>query len=171
MARPDHSDLHNRHYPVEEDMALQRRVWRFERIGWYALLLLIGLSLAGLFSKGPLSNAQARSADGHLWVEYQRFMRNGASDALIIHLQGKPGKPLEVAIEGELLNGFNVEMLQPQPLKASTAGEGVRLWALSDTDGRAALHVTLRSDGVGRFAARVTSANGASVQFSQFIYP
>lgn len=53
MARPDHSDLHNRHYPVEEDMALQRRVWRFERIGWYALLLLIGLSLAGLFSKGP----------------------------------------------------------------------------------------------------------------------
>ncbi len=171
MAKSDHSDLHSRHYPVDEDMALQRRVWRFERVGWYTLVLLIGLTLAGLFSRGPLSNAERHSADGQLRVEYQRFMRNGASDALIIHLQGKPGEPIEVAINGQLLQGFNVEMLQPQPLKASTAGEGVRLWLLSDTDGRAALHVTLRSDGVGRFATRVTSASGASVQLSQFIYP
>ncbi len=171
MKPPVHDDLRSRSYPVNEDMALQRKVWRFERLGWYAMVMLIGLSLAGLFSKGPLSTTQTRSADGQLRVEHQRFLRNGASDVLVIHLRGKAREPLEVAISGELLQGFNIEMLQPQPLKASTAGEGVRLWVLSDNDGQAVLYLTLRSDGVGSFDTQVTLATGASVRFSQFIYP
>ncbi|WP_445576750.1 hypothetical protein GKKCFE_15130 [Pseudomonas sp. E141] len=166
-----HGDLHSRRYPVNEDMALQRKVWRFERWGWYGLVVLIALTLAGLFSKGPLSTAEVRSADGLLRIEHQRFLRNGSSDVLVIRLQGKAREPLEVTLNGELLRGFNVEMLQPQPLMASTAGEGVKLWLLSDKDGQAVLYLTLRSDGVGRFDTQVALATGASVRFSQFIYP
>lgn len=50
-----HSDFHSRDYPVREDMAYQVKVWRFERWGWYTLVLLILLALLGLFSRGPLS--------------------------------------------------------------------------------------------------------------------
>ncbi|UOK36108.1 hypothetical protein MJP36_16460 [Pseudomonas palleroniana] len=171
MKTPAPDDWQSRTYPVEEDMTLQRKVWRFERVGWYALVLLMGLTLAGLFSKGPLSTGQARSADGQLHVEYQRFLRNGSSDGLVIHLQGQARETLEVEISGELLRGFNIEMLQPQPLKASTAGEGVKLWVLSDDKGQATLHLTVRSDGVGSFETRVSRATGASVHLSQFIYP
>jgi len=46
---------------------------------------------------------------------------------LVIRLHGKAREPLEVALSGELLRGFNVEMLQPQLLKASTAGEDMKL--------------------------------------------
>lgn len=46
--------------PVEEDLRLQRRVWRFERIGWVTLLIIVGLTLAGLFSKGPLSGMSGK---------------------------------------------------------------------------------------------------------------
>ena len=166
-----HRDLHSRNYPVDEDMVLQRKVWCFERLGWYGLVALIGLTLAGVFSKGPLSSAEARSADGQLRVEYQRFLRNGSSDKLIVHLEGKPREPLEVEISGELLRGFEVEMLQPQPLKASAAGEGVRLWVLSDNAGQAIVHLTVRSDGVGSFTTRISLPTGASIGFSQFIYP
>ncbi|WP_447892551.1 hypothetical protein [Pseudomonas marginalis] len=166
-----HRDLHSRNYPVDEDMVLQRKVWCFERLGWYGLVALIGLTLAGVFSKGPLSSAEARSADGQLRVEYQRFLRNGSSDKLIVHLEGKPREPLEVEISGELLRGFEVEMLQPQPLKASAAGEGVRLWVLSDNAGQAIVHLTVRSDGVGSFTTRISLPTGASLGFSQFIYP
>lgn len=171
MKPPAHEDLHSRRYPINEDMTLQRKVWRFERFGWYAMVVIMGLTLAGLFSKGPLSTTQVRSADGAVRVEYQRFLRNGSSDVLVIHLQGKAREPLEVAISGDLLQGFNIEMLQPQPLKASTAGEGMRLWLLSDNDGKAVLHLTLRSDGVGSFDTQVALATGASVGLSQFIYP
>lgn len=171
MKEPVHRDLHSRNYPVDEDMVLQRKVWWFERLGWYGLVTLIGLTLAGVFSKGPLSSAEGRTADGQLRVEYQRFLRNGSSDELIFHLQGKPREPIEVEISGELLRGFEIEMLQPQPLKASAAGEGVRLWVLSDNAGQAIVHLTVRSDGVGSFTTRVSLPTGASLGFSQFIYP
>lgn len=171
MKPPEHRDLHSRNYPVSEDMTLQRKVWRFERWGWYGLVVLMGLTLAGLFSKGPLSSAEVRSADGQLRVEYQRFLRNGATDALVIHVQGRAREPLEVELSGALLQGFNVQMLQPQPLKASTAGDGMKMWVLSDDDGHAMLHVTLNSDGVGSFQTKVALASGASVGLSQFIYP
>ncbi len=42
MKEPVHRDLHSRNYPVDEDMVLQRKVWRFERWGWYGLVVLIG---------------------------------------------------------------------------------------------------------------------------------
>ncbi len=171
MKDPVHRDLHSRNYPVDEDMVLQRKVWRFERLGWYGLVVLIGLTLAGLFSKGPLSSAEVRSADGQLRVEYQRFLRNGASAELIVHLQGKPRAPIEVELSGQLLRGFEVEMLQPQPLKASAAGDGVRLWVLSDGAGQASVHLTARSQGVGSFATRVSLPSGTALDLSQFIYP
>lgn len=171
MKTTEPEDWQSRDYPVREDMALQRKVWRFERVGWYALVVLIGLTLAGLFSKGPLSTGHARSADGQLRVEYQKFLRNGSSDGLVIHLQGQARETLEFEIKGELLRGFNIEMLQPQPLKASTAGEGVKLWVLSDDHGQATLHLTIRSDGVGNFDTWVSRARGSSVLLSQFIYP
>ena len=172
MNNPDPDDLQSRNYPVPEDMALQRKVWRFERVGWYALLVLIGLSLAGLFSSGPLSTREVRSADGQLRVEYQRFLRNGASDGLVIHVQGKAQEPLEVELSGELLRGFNIEMLQPQPLKARAAGEGVSVWMQSDNAGHAVLYLTLRSDTMGSVETQVSRPKtGASVRFSQFIYP
>ncbi|MEN5223510.1 MULTISPECIES: hypothetical protein [Pseudomonas] len=50
----DEDELASRHYPVEEDMRMQQRVWRFERVGWYALVLVVLLGLAGLFGNGPL---------------------------------------------------------------------------------------------------------------------
>jgi hypothetical protein len=171
MSAPESDDLQSRNAPVREDMVLQRKVWRFERLGWYALVVLIGLTLAGLFSEGPLSHGEVRSADGRVRVEYQRFLRNGSSSGLVIHLQGQAREPLEVEINRELLRGFNIEMLQPQPLKASAADEGLKLWVLSDSDGQATLYMTLRSDGVGKFATQVSRTNGTSVRFSQFIYP
>jgi len=34
MNNPDPGDLRSRNYPVQENMALQRKGWRFERVGW-----------------------------------------------------------------------------------------------------------------------------------------
>lgn len=50
-------ELDSRRYPIAEDMALQCRIWRFERIGWWGLGLVVLLALLGLFSRGPLSRA------------------------------------------------------------------------------------------------------------------
>lgn len=31
----------SRQHPVQEDMTIQQRVWRFERLGWYVLVFIV----------------------------------------------------------------------------------------------------------------------------------
>ena len=80
----DHPDLRSRQFPVQEDMAYQLKVWRFEHIGWYLLVVCMLLGLLGLFSRGVLSSQDARSADGRVQVEYEMFHRNGSMNDLNI---------------------------------------------------------------------------------------
>ena len=167
----EQDELQSRQQPVREYMGLQRKVWRLERLGWYVLVVTVLLTLGGLFSKGPLSSRQLHSADGRLQVHYQALLRGGSAASLVVHMRGSAGQPLELEVGGELLQGFSVESLLPQPLKASAVGQGLRLWLLADADGRASLHLRLRSEGAGRYATRVALAAGPALTFEQFIYP
>ena len=67
----------SRQYPVQEDMAFQRRMWIVQRIGW-ALLGVISLAaLCGLFGNGVLSKRTATGAE--MSIEYERFERAKAT--------------------------------------------------------------------------------------------
>lgn len=167
----EQDEFHSRQQPVREYMGLQRKVWRLERLGWYLLVLLVLLTLGGLFSKGPLSSRQLHSADGRLQVHYQAMLRNGSTDTLVVHMRAAAGQPVELDISGELLQGFSVDSLMPQPLKASAVGQGLRLWLLTDAHGCASLHLRLRSEGAGLYSTRVALAAGPVLAFNQFIYP
>lgn len=167
----EHPDLQSRNYPVRENMAYQLRIWRFERCGWYVLVLLVVLGLLGMFSRGVISSREVRSDDGHLRAEYEMFHRNGSTNAMKISLSGKPDATLEVDIGGELLEGFSVETLQPQPLRSRNSGQGMRLWLQADGQGQATLYLTLRGDGLGLFRSRLQSPGSAGVELVQFIFP
>lgn len=41
-------ELISRRYPIRENIPMQKRVWRFERVGWYVLVIIVLLALAGL---------------------------------------------------------------------------------------------------------------------------
>lgn len=152
-------------------MHLQRKVWRFERVGWYVLLLIMLLTLLGAFSKGPLSDRQAQSDDGRLVVSYEALARNGGSSRLVVQLRGRPGEPLAVTLHGELLDGFSIDSLQPQPL-ASTSGKDALMFTLgADAHGDAMLYIGLRADGVGRFHSELQLAGGPPLPLTHFIYP
>jgi hypothetical protein len=162
MSDPYEQDDHrSRQFPVREDMAFQHKVWRFERIGWYV----------GLFSRGPLSNRELHSNDGSLGVEYQAFHRNGSSNALVIRLKGQPNAVLEVELGGDWLEGFEVQALQPEPMRSAGAGQGMTLWVQADERGQANLHLSLLGDGFGTYHSRIATPGGASVSFNQFIFP
>ncbi|WP_225930804.1 hypothetical protein [Pseudomonas siliginis] len=102
----DHPDLRSRQFPVQEDMAYQLKVWRFERIGWYLLVLCMLLGLLGLFSRGVLSSQEARSDDGKVQVEYEMFHRNGSTNPLKLSVHTAPEATVELDIGGEMLDGF-----------------------------------------------------------------
>ncbi|WP_425928308.1 hypothetical protein [Pseudomonas sp. NyZ201] len=164
-------ELVSRHYPVEEDMTLQQRVWRFERVGWYVLVLIVLLALAGLFGNGPLSDADATSADGRVRVEYQRLSRSGTTDSMRIQVRGTPGQPVQLLLGGSLLREASIETLQPEPLSAQSRGEEILMRLGTGEDGIATLYLTLRSEHVGRLEGRVGLGQGSTTTFSTFFFP
>lgn len=150
---------------------MQIREWRLERVGFLALLLIIVLCLLGLFSGGPLSNVQQRTPSGDLQVEYQRFLRNGATTNLVLTLRSRDGAEAAVQFEGELLDSGRIETLVPEPLASATHdGSGLALRFAPDAEGVARVYLAFRSDGVGLYRFRVI-ANGEALDLQHFIYP
>ncbi|NUT79915.1 MULTISPECIES: hypothetical protein [Pseudomonas] len=164
-------DHRSRQFPVREDMAFQHKVWRFERVGWYVLVLLVILTLLGLFSRGPLSSRELQSNDGSLGVKYEAFHRNGSTNTMVIRLKGQPNAVLEVELGGDWLEGFEVQALQPAPIRSAGAGRGMTLWVQADERGQASLHLSLLGEGLGSYHSRIATSGGAAVSFNQFIFP
>lgn len=167
----DHPELRSRKYPIREDMTYQLKVWRFERIGWYVLVLLVVLGLVGVFSRGVISSQDVRSDDGKLRVEYEMFHRNGSVNSMKIAVNATPDSAVELELAGQLLEGFSIETLQPEPLRSRSSSEGIRLWLQTDHDGEAMLYITLRGDGLGFFRTQVSPPGGNGVKLVQFIFP
>jgi hypothetical protein len=168
---PEHPDLSSRSYPVREDMAYQLSVWRFERVGWYVLVLLMVLGLLGVFSRGLISSRDIRSEDGRVSLQYEMFHRNGSINPMKIRVTGAPDSTIELELAGEILEGFSIETLQPEPLRTRSADQGMRLWLQTDTQGQAIVFLTLRGDGLGLFRSRIVLPGTSDVKFSQFIFP
>ncbi|MBC3362413.1 hypothetical protein [Pseudomonas sp. SWRI154] len=167
----EQDDHRSREFPVREDMVFQHKVWRFERVGWYILVLLVILTLLGLFSRGPLSSRELQSADGTIAVEYEAFHRNGSTNPMVLRLKGAPNAVLEVELGGDWLDAFDVQSVQPQPIRSAAAGQGVKLWIQADGQGQANLHLSLLSEGLGTYHSRIVIPGGATVSFNQFIFP
>jgi hypothetical protein len=165
------NDYQSRDYPVHEDMAHQVKVWRFERWGWYVLMILVLLGLLGLFSRGPISSRDVHGDDGKVRVQYEAVHRSGSSNPMMISLLGAPNAQVQVELSGALLEGFSIESLQPEPVRTSSMDQGMKLWLQTDTHGKATLYVTLRADGVGFFSTRVSSPGAAPVNMDQTIIP
>ncbi|MCU7247335.1 hypothetical protein [Pseudomonas koreensis] len=166
-----HPDLRSRETPIREDMAYQLKVWRFERCGWYVLVLVVALALAGLFSRGVISSRDVRSEDGNVRVKYEMFYRNGSTNSMKISMAAAPESTVELELTGDLLEGFSIETLQPQPVRSRSSANGLRLWLQADTRGDISLYLTLRGDGLGLFRSHISTPGSSGVTLSQFIFP
>lgn len=171
MDESQHSDYQSRNYPVHEDMAYQIKVWRFERWGWYALVAVVLMALVGVFSRGPLSARNAQSSDRKVTVNYEIFHRNGSTNPMKIIVRGRENSSVELELSGDFLEGFSIESMQPDPIKAVSAGKGVRLWLQTDAQGQTTLYLTLRGDGLGGYSSRLSVPGSSPVNLTQYILP
>lgn len=167
----DNADMRSREHPIREDMTYQLKVWRFERVGWYVLVLVVLMGLMGVFSRGLLSSRDVRSEDGNVRVDYEMFHRNGSTNSMKITLSSTPDSQAELELAGQLLEGFSIETLQPEPLRSRSSSHGIRLWLQTDLDGQATLYITLRGDGLGLYRSEILSPGTNSVKLVQFIFP
>jgi hypothetical protein len=158
---------------INEDMEFQQREWRVQSWAWLAGALLMGSALLGLFGSGPLSGAEARDAEGRLWIEYERFERYAAPTELRVHIKPAPGADgkARLWLSRDYLDSFRIEHVLPEPESVEAAGD--RLVYVFDTvsaDGTA-ITFQVQPETIGRVRGLVGLDNGAPVQFAQLIYP
>jgi hypothetical protein len=164
-------EMQNRRYPIDEDIALQRRIWRFERVGWYLMITVVVLTLCGLFSHGVFSATTVTSAQKDLVVEYERFHRNGAVNTMVIQSHGAPRTQQTLIIGNAMMQGFSVDSMQPQPISSAGSRQGLRLTLPTDDQGDSTLYLAWRSQGPGFYNSDVAIEGGGRVPVSQFVYP
>jgi len=171
MGRLTPEEAAERHAPVKENIKVQQVHWRIERVGFVALIVLITLALLGVFSSGPLSQVQQQTESGNLAVEYQRFIRNGATSELIFTLHSRPGQTVEMTLDDALLEEGTVEGMVPEPVSSfAHKGAGLVLRLQANAEGLATVRLAMRSSGIGSYRYSV-HANGESLPLHQFIYP
>ncbi|SHJ64361.1 hypothetical protein SAMN02745194_03036 [Roseomonas rosea] len=147
---------------VGEDLAFQRRVWRFQRIGWGAMALVVLLGMAGVFGGGPLAQASARSADGAIEAEWEWIERIGRDSQLRIRGLAPHRGPLELRLEGGLAGPVEISGIEPQPAGESRAPG--RIWLRFDPppEGeRAEILLKLRSSRPGIVSGQLAIGEAA----------
>lgn len=154
--------------PVEEDMRFQEREWRIKRMAWAAFAVTVLAALGGLFSRGPLSETQASSADGRFVVEYARFERDGASSQLIVHAAAEDGQAA-IVLDRRFAEVFSIESIEPRPAQAHSLHGGMH-YVFTSRSPQAVVRFAITPNNAGFVTSTVGDGRNAVV-IRQLIYP
>lgn len=158
---------------VEEDPDFQRRDWQAERVAWAAFAAVIVAALLGVFSTGPLSWAQERSASGELVIRYERFSRRVGESTLTASIRPDPGaSSVALVISSDYFDANEIEVTTSPPTTVVFVEDGVRYGFGVEDPSRPVeveFHVKPQDLGVQRFEFSVPG--GEPVQVWQLMYP
>jgi hypothetical protein len=157
-----------------QNLAYQRREWRVERVGWLVIAGLILAAMLGLLGDGPLSSTSADSPDGSIHLEFQRFGRVTATQA--VRLRFRPvadaDRRYRVWISGPYRDANRVREISPTPERVEDdRGRVVYVFRALETERSTEVTFYVQPRAAGLCPGRIGLIGGDSVAFRQFIYP
>jgi hypothetical protein len=112
---------------VGEDLEFQRKWWRFERAVWIFFTVVLILTLAGAFGRGPLAKAEKKTRDGSINVKYDRIQRTATPSIVTVNF-GSPairsGK-VELFVSGSMVKELGAQRVVPSPERTVIGGDGL----------------------------------------------
>ncbi|MBA3659011.1 MAG: hypothetical protein H0W67_05380 [Gemmatimonadales bacterium] len=109
---------------IDQNLRAQNNDWRAQRVGWGIMVSLVIAGALGVFGRGPLSHATARSPRGDVSLEYERFARLGAPLKLKVTLaSGSLPSPVRLSISRQYLDRMMIERILPRPVRVRARGE------------------------------------------------
>jgi hypothetical protein len=158
---------------INQDLNVQTRMWRIQRVGWAVMLVIVLLALGGLFGRGPAGETVAGDSHGPLWVAYERFGRYQSSSIVHIHLGpvSTPG-PRQVWISNRYLSGIEIQHILPEPVATKISDDGL-LFEIGAAGKEEAgiLTLYLQFQQVGPLRGDFRSPGSTPIRISQFVYP
>jgi hypothetical protein len=159
---------------LEEDYEAQLRTWRFQRIGWVVIGLVLLAALLGVFGTGPLSFTSTGSAEGGLQVDYPRFWRYGRPMTVTVNFNPAPDADglTRLWIDRAYVRSLRIEGITPEPERSELLPDQIRyVFRVADGQQRVSISINVQPDASGPLRGRVGMSPGEQVEFTQFIYP
>ena len=159
----------SRPYPIQEDMAFQRRTWIVQRAGWFLLAAIAIAALLGLFGGGVLSK---RTATGPgMSVAYERFERVTRLARFAFSFTAGTGAERRLHFSRAFQESFEITSIQPAPSHSAAAADGLDLTfaAAPANTSQVVIWASPRSYGNVHISAHVD--DNPALQFNIFIYP
>jgi hypothetical protein len=110
---------------IGDDPRAQRRVWRVQRIGWAAMLLIVTAACAGLLGAGgPLAGTTTGGAAPGLDVTYEPMVRRSRATTWIILL---PVGTDSLVLSDAVTDGFDPRLVLPRPVEERRVEGGLMM--------------------------------------------
>ena len=158
---------------VHDDLEFQRKTWRFERIGWAVMGLIVLAALLGLTGSGWLSQTIATNAQ--LRVEYDRFLRMEAPVVFKLHIgpASVSADAVVLRVDAAFVEDFDIERVVPEPAAWRLTPEGAELrFAASGEGPLGVVNLRLQPQRYGPGTATIGLADQQPpVRLRYFVYP
>jgi hypothetical protein len=137
-------------------------------------LVLFAATAGALGRGGPLSRAEARSPDGGLRIEYERFAHYQSPTSLRIAFPAEAvrGGEVRLWIERDYLRKTRVEQVLPAPRRVELGGGRlIYVFGVQTLRERGAASFDLKIEQVGGLRGAAGIEGGPQAAFRQFVYP
>lgn len=159
---------------VAENLPLQQKIWKAERISWAIVISLLFAALLGLFGKGPLSSAESRTPDGLLRVEYDRLSRYQAPTELKLHIgpAATQSESLRLWINADYWEQVELSQISPAP-QFTEMGNNKHIYHFKIATPNSPLLISfqVKGAGYGKTDLHLGLQNGPALNMKQFFYP
>jgi hypothetical protein len=157
---------------VGSDIVFQQKWWRFERIVWVALTLVVALNAVGVLGQGLAASARAATPDGAMRVEYQRIARFSTPAVITVHFGASAIRDGSIRLwaSDNLLQSLGVQRLLPEPAETTLDGAGL-LFTFASTPQPNSLQFALEPRTVGVESLTLRIAGGEELRLSMLVLP
>lgn len=153
---------------LSEDVYRGRRAARSDTVTWVVLLIIMAAIAAGVFGRGPVSHATARSRAGLLELDHERFERYGAFTRLTLRIV-RSATPVEVIVSTDYLDAVHLQRIVPAPVSERRVPGGVA-YQFAGQDVPVSIQFDIQPMRRGRIHGSLTTA-GDALAWWHFIYP
>ena len=157
---------------IGEDLAFQRRWWRFERVIWGFFCLLLICDVVGLFGRGWLAKAQAADPSRTFLLDYERTERASTPSIMTIHFYPsaiREGK-VQLFVSEDLIKTLGAQRISPQP-EMSVIGNGGITYSFPATQTPAIAEIQLQPSFPGIHHFSIQTPGNQAVRATVLVVP
>ena len=154
----------NHEIPVDEQFDLHKKGWKIQRGGWVFMLLIIVLSIAGLFGMGPVSTVAKHQGDFD--IQYERFNRYESETEIKIRSGGQPINV--VALPQAYIEKFQVQSITPEPADQIAEDGYIKYFFNGAKNHSVVFYLSPSAFGNTKGTVKI---NSTDISLQQFIYP